>query len=166
MHWVMRGLEIAAWVQFVTFAVHDTIPLGRWNNLSQFQRVIPLGRRVRGSVLNSVTAGAVLVLFWLGWMRGGETGGFFRVALLVTLGVLVYMEFRAWWRPYLFGATPAIIEKLRPNWEGTYAFLPERNGIKPNAMHCVMHAATVAGFGFALADHFMRLHAMHTQSIL
>jgi hypothetical protein len=156
MTWVVRGLEIAVWVQFVTFAAHDTVPLGRWNNLGQFRREIPLGRRVRGSLLNVVTAGAAVVLFWLGWVSGGEMAGDWRMTLLITLAVLVYMEFRAWWRPYLFGATPAIIEKLRPNWEGTYAFLPVRNGIRPNAMHCVMHAATVAGFGFALADHMTR----------
>ncbi len=82
--------------------------------------------------------------------------GDWRMTLLITLAVLVYMEFRAWWRPYLFGPTPAIVDKLRPNWEGTYAFLPERHGIRPNTMHCVMHAATVAGFGFALADHMTR----------
>ena len=160
MNWIVRGLEIAVWVQFVTFAVHDTVPLGRWNNLERFRREIPLAPRVKGSLLNVVTAGAIVVLFYAGWVHGGDMAGDWRMTLLITMGVLVYMEFGAWWRPYLFGATPAIVEKLRPNWEGTYVFLPEKNGIRPNAMHCVMHAATVAGFGFALADHFMRSHAM------
>jgi hypothetical protein len=161
MHWIVRGLEIAVWVQFVAFAVHDTVPLGRWNNLGRFKREIPLARRVRGSLMNIVTAGAVVLLFYAGWAHGGDLAGDWRMTLLITLGVLIYMEFRAWWQPYLFGATPAIVEKLRPNWEGTYAFLPERNCIRPNAMHCVMHASTMAGFGLALADHFMRSHAMH-----
>jgi hypothetical protein len=26
----------------------------------------------------------------------------------------------------------------------THAFLPERNGIVPNTLHCILHAATVA----------------------
>ena len=160
MSWVVRGLEIAVWVQFVTFALHDTVPLGRWNNLAHFKQEIPLARRVRGSVMNSVTAGAVVLLFWLGWMRGGDMAGDWRMTLLITLGVMVYMEFGAWWRPYLFGATPAIVEKLRPNWEGTYAFLPVKNGIRPNTMHCIMHASTVAGFVFALVDHFERMGSM------
>jgi hypothetical protein len=160
MNWIVRGLEISVWVQFVLFAAHDTIPLGRWNNLGQFRREIPLARRVKGSIANIVTAGAVVVLFWLGWLRGGEMAGDWRMTLLITLGVLVYMEFGAWWRPYLFGATPAMVEKLRPNWEGTHAFLPERNGIRPNAMHSMMHAATLAGFGFALVDHFIRSSRM------
>jgi hypothetical protein len=30
MSWWVRGLEIAVLVQFVTFALHDTVPLGRW----------------------------------------------------------------------------------------------------------------------------------------
>jgi hypothetical protein len=157
---IVRGLEIAVLVQFVTFALHDTVSMGRWNNLAHFRREIPLGRRVRGSVMNSVTAGAVVVLFWLGWEHGGGMAGDWRMTLLITMGVLAYMEFGSWWRPYLFGSTPAIVEKLRPNWEGTYAFLQERNGIRVNAMHCVMHAATVAAFGFALADHMMRSRAM------
>jgi hypothetical protein len=161
MNWIVRGLEIAVSVQFVTFALHDTIPLGRWNNLGHFKQDIPLARRVKGSIANSVTAGAVLLLFWLGWMHGGSMAGDWRMTLLITMGVLVYMEFVSWWRPYLFGATPAIVEKLRPNWEGTYAFLPKRNGIRPNAMHLIMHAATLAGFGFALVDHSLRSSRMH-----
>jgi hypothetical protein len=161
MNWVVRGLEIAVWVQFVTFAAHDTIPLGRWNNLAHFKREIPLARRIKGSVANSLTAGAIVVLFWLGWIHGGDMAGDWRMTLLITMGVMVYMEFGAWWRPYLLGATPAIVEKLRPNWEGTYGFLPERNGIRPNAIHALMHTATVAGFGLALADHFMRSSRMH-----
>jgi hypothetical protein len=160
MSWIVRGLEIAVWVQFVTFALHDTIPLGRWNHLARFKREIPLGRRVRGSVMNSLTAGGIVWLFWLGWAHGGDMAGDWRMTLLITMGVLVYMEFGAWWQPYLFGATPAIVQKLRPNWEGTYAFLPEKNGVRVNAMHCVMHASTAAGFGFALADHVLRSHAI------
>ncbi len=110
--------------------------------------------------MNSVTALAAVGLFWLGWMRGGELAGDFRMALLIMMGVMVYMEFGAWWRPYLFGATPAIVEKLRPNWEGTYAFLPVKNGIRPNAMHSIMHASTLAAFVFALVDHFERMGSM------
>jgi hypothetical protein len=157
---VQIGLGISVLVQLLTFALHDTIPLGRWNNLGHFKREIPLQRRVRGSVMNSVTALAAVGLFWLGWMRGGELAGDFRMALLIMMGVMVYMEFGAWWRPYLFGATPAIVEKLRPNWEGTYAFLPVKNGIRPNAMHSIMHASTLAAFVFALVDHFERMSSM------
>jgi hypothetical protein len=126
------------------------------DNLAQFRREVPLKRRVRGSVANSATAGAVVVLFLLGWVRGGEMAGDWRMTLLIMMGVLVYMEFVAWWRPYLFGATPEIVEKLRPNWEGTYAFVPVRKGIRPNAMHAIMHASTLAGFVFALVDHVGR----------
>jgi hypothetical protein len=157
---VQIGLGISVLVQVVTFAVHDTIPLGRWNNLAHFKQEIPLQRRLRGSLMNSVTALAAVALFWLGWMHRGESAGVFRMALLVMLGVMVYMEFGAWWRPYLFGATPAIVEKLRPNWQGTYAFLPLRNGIRPNAMHSIMHASTLAAFVFALVDHFERMGSM------
>jgi hypothetical protein len=153
MNGVERWMMIALLVQFVTFALHDTVPLGRWNHLENFRREIPLGRRMRGSLLNSATAIAALVMFYMGWVRDGDSGGDWRMALLITLGVLVYMEFRAWWQPYLLGASPEIVAKLLPNWEGTYAFLPVRNGIRPNALHCVMHAATLAAFLLALVDH-------------
>jgi hypothetical protein len=161
MNWIVRGLEIALWVQFITFALHDTMPLGRLNNLGHFKQEIPLARRLKGSLMNIVTAGAIVVLFYAGWVHGGDMADVWRMTLLITLGVLVYMEFVAWWRPYLFGATPAIVEKLRPNWEGTYAFLPAKNGIRPNTMHCVMHASTLAGFVFALVDHFERSRMLH-----
>jgi hypothetical protein len=160
MNLVERGIGIAVLVQLVTFALHDTVPLGRWNNLGYFKREIPLGRRVRGSLQNSVTALAVVGMFTMGWMRGGDSAGDWRMALLITSGVLVYMEFRAWWQPYLFGSTPEEVRKLLPNWEGTYAFLPLKNGIRPNAMHCIMHASTLAAFVFAVVDHYSRMSVM------
>jgi hypothetical protein len=160
MNWVERGIGIAVLVQLVTFALHDTVPLGRWNNLGRFKREIPLGRRVRGSLQNSVTALAVVGVFYMGWMRGGESAGDWRMALLITAGVLLYMEFRAWWRPYLFGSTPEEVAKLLPNWEGTYAFLPVRNGVRPNAMHVLMHASTLAMFVLAVVDHSVRMAGM------
>lgn len=157
MNLVEQGIGIAALVQLVTFAFHDTVPLGRWNNLGQFKREIPLGRRVRGSLQNSVTALAVVGVFYMGWMRGGASAGDWRLALLITAGVLLYMEFTIWWRPYLCGSTPEEVAKLLPNWEGTYAFLPVRNGIRPNAMHVVMHASTLAMFVLALVDRYSRM---------
>ena len=148
-----RSLEIALLVQLMTFALHDTVPLGRWNNLRRFRAEIPLQRRVTGSLANSVTALATVGMFYMGWLRGGKGDSDWQMALVITLGVLVYMEFRAWWQPYLFGASPEIVAKLLPNWERTYAFLPVRNGIQPNAMHCLMHASTVVAFVCALVDH-------------
>lgn len=153
---LQHGLEIALLVQLVTFVLHDTVPLGRWNNLAHFRQEIPRARRLRGSILNTATALGTVLLFWLGWIQQGFMAGDFRMTLLITLGILLYMELNAWWRPYLFGATPAMVEKLRPNWAGTYAFLPLRNGLRPNAMHSVMHASTLAAFVFALLDHGMR----------
>ena len=109
---LQHGLEIALLVQLVTFVLHDTVPLGRWNNLAHFRQEIPRARRLRGSILNTATALGTVLLFWLGWIQQGFMAGDFRMTLLITLGILLYMELNAWWRPYLFGATPAMVEKL------------------------------------------------------
>jgi hypothetical protein len=34
--------------------------------------------------------------------------------------------------------------RYRAMFGSTHAFLPERNGIVPNTLHCLLHAATVA----------------------
>jgi hypothetical protein len=160
MNAIASGIGIAVLVQLATFALHDTVPLGRWNKLGEFRREIPLGRRVRGSVLNGVTALVMVGMFYMGWLRGGDSAGDWRMALLVTAAVLLYMEFRAWWQPYLFGSSPEEVAKLLPNWQGTYAFLPVRNGIRPNAMHAIMHASTLAAFTLALVDHIARVRGV------
>jgi hypothetical protein len=147
-------LPIVLVLQLLVLAGHDTVPLGRWNNLRHFRSVVPLRRRVIGSLINSAT-GILAVVLYLLYRRHDSTGSL--MGLIVLQALLFLGELRSWWWPYFFGASPTVVTHLRPNWEGTIAFLSERNGIRLNAMHCVMHGLTLAALGLALAEHSSRL---------
>jgi hypothetical protein len=149
-HAVACALEIVLILQFVVLVAHDTIPLGRWNNLHHFRAVVPLRRRVIGSVANSATGILALVLYHLGRMHGSMGS---LIGLIVLQAVLFFGELSTWWRPYFFGASPDVVAHLRPNWEGTIGFIPEKHGIALNAVHCIMHALTLAALILAIAEH-------------
>ena len=53
-------------------------------------------------------------------------------------------ELTAWWIPYLTRPQPARAARYRLMFGRTHAFLPERHGIVPNTLHCLLHLATVA----------------------
>jgi hypothetical protein len=50
----------------------------------------------------------------------------------------------AWWLPYLVKAEPARAERYRAMFGSTHAFLPERNGVRPNPLHVALHVCTAA----------------------
>ena len=64
--------------------------------------------------------------------------------LWVSYLLLFAGELRAWWWPYLVRAEPTRAARYRAMFGRTAAFLPERHGIVPNTLHCVLHAATAA----------------------
>jgi hypothetical protein len=65
--------------------------------------------------------------------------------LWISYGLLLVGELNAWWLPYLVKpADPERVARYRAMFGNTHAFLPERNGIVPNTLHCILHAATVA----------------------
>ena len=64
--------------------------------------------------------------------------------LWVSYALLFAGELRAWWWPYLIRAEPERAARYRRLFGATAAFLPERNGISPNTLHTILHAATAA----------------------
>ena len=52
-------------------------------------------------------------------------------------------ELRAWWIPYLVTNEPVRAERYRKMFANTHSFLPPRNGIVPNTLHVILHAATL-----------------------
>jgi hypothetical protein len=127
-------------VLFLLF--HDWIPLGRLNNLGAIQSEDSLGRRVFVTLLPAVPAAIGLyscaVRFgraypdWLEWL------------LWITYGVFLAGMLRAWWIPYLFVPDEKRAERYRILFRGTHRFLPERNGIAPDTLHCSLHLVTLA----------------------
>jgi hypothetical protein len=51
---------------------------------------------------------------------------------------------RAWWVPYLRVADPVRAARYRNRFANTHAFLPERNGIRPDTLHVTFHAVFIA----------------------
>jgi hypothetical protein len=64
--------------------------------------------------------------------------------LWISYGLLFLGELRAWWLPYLVRPEPERAARYRVMFGATHAFLPERNGIRPNTLHVALHACTAA----------------------
>jgi hypothetical protein len=54
---------------------------------------------------------------------------------------------RAWWVPYLLVPDRLRAERYRVLFRHTHRFLPERNGIAPDTLHCSLHLVTVVLVG-------------------
>ena len=141
------ALELTLLLQLLLFLLHDTVPLGRWNNLTALRAAVPLRRRIIGTLMNTAIGLLALYFFHMSSMHHSQMA---LTWLIVLQAFMVYGEVRWWWYPYFAGASPVLVARLRPNWEGTLTFLPERNGIRPNALHCVMHTMTLAALIFAI----------------
>jgi hypothetical protein len=122
-------------------ALHDWIPLGTLNDVKAIRAVVP-GRKLIAGTLISLTPfaiglGASAINFgrtypaWLFWW------------LWISYGLLFVGELTAWWIPYLFHPEPERAASYRAMFGTTHAFLPERNGIRPNTLHVILHIVTL-----------------------
>lgn len=127
-------------VQVAILWLHDWIPLGALNDVGRVQAEDTTARRVRVTLMQSVpfTLGLIFSvsykqthhpLWTLNW-------------LWVSYLLLFAGELRAWWVPYVIHPEPARAARYLKMFGGTHAFLPARNGIIPNTLHCTLHAAT------------------------
>jgi hypothetical protein len=123
-------------VLFIAF--HDWIPLGKLNNLAGIRAVDGLARRVIVTVLSTLPYAICLVASiyyastpfpqWLKWL------------LWISYGVGLYGLLRAWYVPYLLIPDPARTARYQQRFDQTHAFLPARNGIRPDTLHVGFHA--------------------------
>ncbi len=119
-------------------ALHDWVPLGRLNNLAGIRAVDTAGERVVTTVLStlpfligfagSAYYGSSAYPTWLFWW------------LWITYGAGFYGMLRAWYLPYLVFNDPARAARYQERFAGTHAFLPLRNGIRPDTLHVTFHA--------------------------
>jgi hypothetical protein len=130
---------IACQIFIVLFiALHDWIPLGKLNNLAGIRAIDSLGKRLIVTALSTLPyaiclAGSVYyasAIFpaWLDWF------------LWVSYGIGLYGLLRAWYIPYLLIPDPARAARYRQRFHQTHAFLPTRNGIRPDTLHVGFHA--------------------------
>jgi hypothetical protein len=72
----------------------------------------------------------------------GHRSGWLWPWLWISYGLLFAGELRAWWLPYVVRPEPERADRYRVMFGSTHAVLPERFGVVPNTLHCVLHAAT------------------------
>jgi len=63
---------------------------------------------------------------------------------LDQLRTFILRRVDAWWIPYLFRYEPERAVRYQVMFGATHAFLPERNGIRPNTLHVILHLFTLA----------------------
>jgi len=128
-------------IQVAILWLHDWVPLPPLNDVRAVQAQDSRARLVIVTIVQSLpfTLGFACTLIWLhrawpAWVWNW---------LWISNVVLLLGQLRAWWLPYLLRPEPQRAARYRAMFAGTHAFLPERNGITPNTLHCALHAATL-----------------------
>jgi len=144
MNWVLHAFLVGQLLVVLFIAVHDWAPLGALNNLAAIRATDTLPRRILVTFLSALpfaigfaaTAEYAATTFpmWLGDL------------LWISYTVGLYGMVRAWYLPYLLVADPARAARYRVRFANTHAFLPTRNGIRPDTLHVCFHAVFLATF--------------------
>ena len=122
-------------------ALHDWIPLGRLNDLEGIRAADTRGKLIMVTTLSTLPFAIALVAsvyyarlglpMWLMWL------------LWISYGTGLYGMLRSWWVPYLFVKDSARAARYQVRFARTHAFLPARNGIRPDTLHVIFHAVFV-----------------------
>jgi hypothetical protein len=142
MHSITMSALIALQCFVVLFvALHNWIPLGKLNDVKGVRAANPRSKLLAGTLIGAtpfaIGLAASAVYFgraypaWLFWW------------LWISYGLLFVGELRAWWIPYLFHPEPERAARYQAMFGETHAFLPERNGIRPNTLHVILHIMTL-----------------------
>ncbi len=123
-------------------ALHDWVSLGPLNDIAAVQAADPKAKLIAVTALSTLPFAFGLVAsithlstgfpMWLIWF------------LWITYGAAFYGLLRAWWIPYLLIADPVRAARYQTMFSHTHAFLPARNGIRPNTLHVILHAVILA----------------------
>jgi hypothetical protein len=123
-------------------ALHNWIPLGTLNNVKGVRVEFPTGKLLVTTSINFTpfAIGLAATAFYFGRVYPGWLFWW----LWITYGLACYGSFKAWWMPYLLHPDPQLAARYRTMYAGTHAFLPERNGIRPNTLHVLFDVVTIA----------------------
>jgi hypothetical protein len=81
--------------------------------------------------------------------------------LWLSYGTGLYGMLRTWWVPYLFVKDRVRAERYQVWFAQTHAFLPVRNGIRPDTLHVTFHVVFVTVFVLLCILSFSgRIHGM------
>lgn len=123
-------------------ALHDWLPLGSLNNLTGIRAVDGRMQLLRTTVLSTLPF--AIALAGSIHFSSAHFPMWLMLVLWGTYGAGFYGVLRAWYLPYLVYSDPARAARYRERFAGTHAFLPERNGIRPDTLHVTFHAVMVA----------------------
>lgn len=120
--------------------LHDWVPLGSLNDVEA------VSSDKSGSELLIVTAigaGQIILLIVLALLFVGRSYPIWaKLWLIIHQSSILAGAVIAWWIPYLFGiGTEERAERYEVMFGNTHSFLPVMNGIVPNTIHTLFHAA-------------------------
>lgn len=121
-------------------ALHDWVPLGRFNDVKAVRATEPAGRLVTVTILSTLP-------FAFGAAESAAHSAHFPAWLMIFLwisyGVATYGLLRSWWAPYLLFNEPERARRYQAMHGATHAFLPLHNGMRPNTLHVTVHLAVL-----------------------
>ncbi len=126
-------------VLFVAF--HDWVPIGRLNDVKSVRSTDGAGRLILVTALSVLPFAFGLVE---SLVHASRFPGWLMIFLWVSYAVATYGLLRTWWAPYLLFAEPSRAARYQAMHGATHAFLPIRNGLRPNTLHVTVHLAIVA----------------------
>ncbi len=140
----MTLLIVLQVLQVAFLWTHDWVPFGRLNDVAAVRRQDSTTRLIGVTLLQSVpyTIGLVASVACLAEAR--PFPGWLWNWLWISYGILLVGQLNAWWVPYLLQPQPKRAVRYQAMFGNTRAFLPQRNGIVPNTLHCLLHATTAA----------------------
>lgn len=138
---MLVALIILQAIQVALLWLHDWVPLGSFNDVRAVRAADSTAKLMAVTLIQSTPYTIGLYFSILSLMS--PMPGWVRAWLWISYGVLLCGELRAWWVPYLWQAEPVRAARYQAMFGRTLAFLPLRNGIVPNALHCILHAGTL-----------------------
>lgn len=143
----MRSTTLGALLALQCFHVlfltlHDWIPLGALNDVKGVRAANP-GRKLLAATLISATPFAIGLAASAIYVGRGYPAWLFWW-LWISYGLLFVGELKAWWIPYLLHPEPERVTRYQVMFGATHAFLPERNGIRLNTLHVILHIGTLS----------------------
>ena len=139
---VEAGLLTLQAIQVTFILLHDWVPLGRLSNLPAVRGSDTHIKLFWTTILSALPFALVFgvcckygLTAWPMWLH---------TWLWYTYAVAFAGALMAWWIPYLIRPDPVRAKRYRVRFDGTLRFLPERNGISPDALHVFLHLCMVA----------------------
>ena len=122
--------------------LHDWLPLGSLSDPAAVRSENSRGKLLFAALISTLPF-AIALACSLHFQHRGYPHWLFRF-LWIAYILLFVGELQAWWVPYFFGAKPELVTRYANMFGRTHAFLPERNRIRINTLHVILHASTVA----------------------